>query len=400
MKSKSFLYSMAAIVAMGLATSSCSNDMDEPMSLQTRAVVANAGNMSFEEAQTAGYGAKEFNFVSGRNETKVGSIQVWNDDTNLYVKFNITDEDYAMTETHLYVGTSDEFFNGKYIKNGNIHPGQLPYKDAYGEAVMEDTYTILLEELYAKYGLTFGEDESEICPLIAAHAAAANGESISIQSVKADESAQLTTRGKGNNKDKGDKGNNNGGNWFMYVDGDYCVKFPDSEEEEPGDEDKEYTWSIEDAQTATVANKDDHKSMNFKSNNDHFAYIDLSNVTEYPYEADIVQGNGMNVIGTIQIKKDESDNNKLIIDFSNMWFTEDTEVTMEDNGKGAIDPNKSFIIAGFDESPAGKYKNQGSIKGRETISAAQTITVDKKNFYYIHVDAGKLKVTEVSEVAE
>lgn len=403
MKSKSFLYSMAAIVAMGLATSSCSNDMDEPMSLQTRAVVANAGNMSFEEAQTAGYGAKEFNFVSGRNETEVGSIQVWNDDTNLYVKFNITDEDYAMTETHLYVGTSDEFFNGKYIKNGNIHPGQLPYKNAYDEAVMEDTYTILLEELYAKYGLTFGEDESEICPLIAAHAAAANGESISIQSVKADESAQLTTRGKGNNKDKGDKGNNNGGNWFMYVDGDYCVEFPDSEEEEPGDEDKEYTWSISGSESTTVANADDHETM-FKKG--WFTRIDLSDVI-LPYTADLVSGNENNsgqdkTVGQITIKENPENTDELIIDFSDMWIEEGIEVTMEDNGKCVVNPDAKFIIAGFEEDPAGKYQNQGNntMPGRDEITAAQTITVDKKKYYYIHLHTGKLVVTEVSEAAE
>lgn len=398
MKSKSFLYSMAAIVAMGLATSSCSNDMDEPMSLQTRAVVANAGNMSFEEAQTAGYGAKEFNFVSGRNETEVGSIQVWNDDTNLYVKFNITDEDYAMTETHLYVGTSDEFFNGKYIKNGNIHPGQLPYKNAYDEAVMEDTYTILLEELYAKYGLTFGEDESEICPLIAAHAAAANGESISIQSVKADESAQLTTRGKGNNKDKGDKGNNNGGNWFMYVDGDYCVKFPDSEEEEPGDEDKEYTWNISGSTSTTVANNDEYKDMYKGNGNNWFTYIDLSNA-ELPYTATLVSGHNLTNVGSVTISE-VKETGKLTITFSDdMWVTEDTEVDMEDNGKYVVDAKESIKIYGSDEDPQYEFKNQGQTP-TTNYTAVKTITVDKHDYYYIHLHTGKLVVTEVSEAAE
>ena len=380
MKSKSFLYSMAAIVAMGLATSSCSNDMDEPMSLQTRAVVANAGNMSFEEAQTAGYGAVKFDLVEGKKLNDYGDIYVWNDNENVYVKYALADG-RTMNESHLYIGfISLDDFKAQYTnKQGNINWGNLAKENhrTFESGASEYLYTFSIEDLKAELGDV--SEETDLCPFIATHAA---GDGWSITG-------------------KGNKGTIQlGKNWFTIIGGEeYCIEFPD-EEEEPGDEDKEYTWSIEDAQTATVANKDDHKSMNFKSNNDHFAYIDLSNVTEYPYEADIVQGNGMNVIGTIQIKKDESDNNKLIIDFSNMWFTEDTEVTMEDNGKGAIDPNKSFIIAGFDESPAGKYKNQGSIKGRETISAAQTITVDKKNFYYIHVDAGKLKVTEVSEAAE
>lgn len=378
MKSKSFLYSMAAIVAMGLATSSCSNDMDEPMSLQTRAVMAGTGSMTFEAAQKAGYGAVKFDLVEGKKLNDYGDIYVWNDNENVYVKYALADG-RTMNESHLYIGfISLDDFKAQYAnKNGNMNWGHLPYNETFTGGVSEYTYTFSIENLKAELGDV--SEETDLCPSIAAHAAG-NGWSIT---------------GKGN-----DNTIQLGKNWFTIIGGEeYCIEFPE-EEEEPGDEDKEYTWSIEDAQTATVANKDDHKSMNFKSNNDHFAYIDLSNVTEYPYEADIVQGNGMNVIGTIQIKKDESDNNKLIIDFSNMWFTEDTEVTMEDNSKGAIDPNKSFIIAGFDESPAGKYKNQGSIKGRETISAAQTITVDKKNFYYIHVDAGKLVVTEVSEATE
>lgn len=385
---------MAAIAAMGLATSSCSNEMEEPMGVQTRAVLASQAGMDFDAAQIAGYGAKEFNFVSGRNETKVGSIQVWNDDTNLYVKFNITNEDYAMTETHLYVGTEDEFFNGKYIKNGNIHPGQLPYKGSHQPATMGYTYTIPLTDLYAKYGLTFGEDESEVCPLIAAHAAAANGESISIQSVKADESAQLTTRGKGNNKDKGNKGNNQGGgNWFMYVNGDYCVEFPEVEEpEEPGDE-KEYTWSIEGSTSTTVANNGDYKDM-FKGNgNNWFTYIDLSSTT-LPYTADLVSGSKLDKVGTVTISEAEDD--KVTITFSDdMWVTDNTEVDMEDNGKYVIDATQAIKIYGSDENPSGKFKNQGQTP-TTNYPAAKTITVDKHDYYYIHLHTGTLKVEEVT----
>ena len=373
---------MAAIAAMGLATSSCSNEMEEPMGLQTRTVLASQAGMDFDAAQIAGYGAKEFNFVSGRNETKVGSIQVWNDDTNLYVKFNITNKDYAMTETHLYVGTEDEFFNGKYIKNGNIHPGQLPYKGSHQPATMGYTYTIPLTDLYAKYGLTFGEDESEVCPLIAAHAAAANGESISIQSVKSDESAQLTTRGKGNNKDKdkGNKGNNQGGgNWFMYVNGDYCVEFPEVEEpEEPGDE-TQYEYSYEGSETAWAK---DENNLEYGGNWATYIKYDGSEMTATLYAGQ------HNEAGTVTLEPTTEDKVKITFNIA-------TEAP-ENDGEWVLNKDKGdelIKIQGYNDAPSGnpapgQFK---TYKGTET-----TIIVDKYNYYGIHLDMAKLVVTEVT----
>lgn len=391
---------MAAIAAMGLATSSCSNEMEEPMGVQTRAVLASQAGMDFDAAQIAGYGAKEFNFVSGRNETKVGSIQVWNDDTNLYVKFNITNKDYAMTETHLYVGTEDEFFNGKYIKNGNIHPGQLPYKGSHQPATMEYTYTIPLTDLYAKYGLTFGEDESEVCPLIAAHAAAANGESISIQT-PAPEEAQLTTRGKGNgnkDKNKGNGNSNGGGNWFMYVNGDYCVEFPDETPEEP-DEDKTYTWSFSEEGTACVA--DENNKLEFTGGN-WFTYIKYKDQTS-PYTAKIYTGRDQKEIGTATITDADGDQVTITL---NLHEFDPEAPTMEDDNEWVLKhtANDCIKIAGYDTDPNelgvghnwGKEQKKYQLYSSSEDGIETTITVAKKDYYYIHLDVAKLSITEVT----
>ena len=381
MKSKSFLYSMAAIVAMGLATSSCSNEMDEPMSLQTRAVMAGAESMTFEEAQEAGYGAVKFDLVEGKKLNDYGDIYVWNDNENVYVKYALADG-RTMNESHLYIGfISLDDFKAQYAnKNGNMNWGHLPYNETFTGGVSEYTYTFPIEDLKAELGDV--SEETDLCPFIAAHAA---GDGWSITGKGNDNTIQL------------------GKNWFTIIGGEeYCIEFPD-EEEQPGDEDKEYIWCISGSESTTVANADDHETM-FKKG--WFTRIDLSDVI-LPYTADLVSGNENNsgqdkTVGQITIKENPENTDELIIDFSDMWIEEGIEVTMEDNGKCVVNPDAKFIIAGFEEDPAGKYQNQGNntMPGRDEITAAQTITVDKKKYYYIHLHTGKLVVTEVSEAAE
>ena len=54
----------------------------------------------------------------------VGNIIVWNDDTNLYVKYVITDSDWCITETHLHVAQTVAEIPQK---NGNPPPGKFDY---------------------------------------------------------------------------------------------------------------------------------------------------------------------------------------------------------------------------------------------------------------------------------
>lgn len=73
----------------------------------------------------------------------VGDITVWNDLDNLYVKYDITEEDWYLTETHLAVATDlDEI---PQTKKGNPIPGQFEYSTIHDPPVTEYTYTIPLE---------------------------------------------------------------------------------------------------------------------------------------------------------------------------------------------------------------------------------------------------------------
>ena len=198
------------------------------------------------------------------------------------------------------------------------------------------------------------------------------------------------------------KGNDNtiqlGKNWFTIIGGEeYCIEFPD-EEEEPGDEDKEYTWSISGSTSTTVANNDEHKDMYKGNGNNWFTYIDLSNA-ELPYTATLVSGHNLTNVGSVTISE-AKETGKLTITFSDdMWVTEDTEVDMDDNGKYVVDAKESIKIYGSDEDPQYEFKNQGQTP-TTNYTAVKTITVDKHDYYYIHLHTGKLVVTEVSEATE
>ena len=377
MKSKSFLYSMATIVAMGLATSSCSNEMDEPMSLQTRAVMAGTGSMTFEAAQEAGYGAVKFDLVEGKKLNDYGDIYVWNDDENVYVKYALADG-RTMNESHLYIGfISLDNFKAQYAnKNGNMNWGHLPYNETFTGGVSEYTYTFSIENLKAELGDV--SEETDLCPFIAAHAA---GDGWSITGKGNDNTIQL------------------GKNWFTIIGGEeYCIEFPD-EEEEPGDEDKEYTWCISSSTSTTVANNDEYKDMYKGNGNNWFTYIDLSNA-ELPYTATLVSGHNLTNVGSVTISE-AKETGKLTITFSDdMWVTEDTEVDMDDNGKYVVDAKESIKIYGSDEDPQYEFKNQGQTP-TTNYTAVKTITVDKHDYYYIHLHTGTLVVTEApSEEAE
>jgi hypothetical protein len=78
----------------------------------------------------------------------VGDVNVWDDGTNLYVTYEITEPDWVITETHLYVGKTDPNAD----KNGNpltSAPGQFPYDDDDATSVTdtEVTYEIPLTDI-------------------------------------------------------------------------------------------------------------------------------------------------------------------------------------------------------------------------------------------------------------
>jgi len=70
----------------------------------------------------------------------VGDVEVWNDGTNLYVTYEITEPDWIITATHLYVGKNPPPTSA---------PGQFPYDDADATSVTdtEVTYEIPLAEI-------------------------------------------------------------------------------------------------------------------------------------------------------------------------------------------------------------------------------------------------------------
>jgi len=94
------------------------------------------------------------NFYAGQH-ILVGSINVTNDDVNMYVTFN-TEGDWQMSKTHLYVGT----LKGMPVnQSGNPQIGKFPYSTTFDPMVISYTFTIPLVELP-------GDD----CLVVAAHA--------------------------------------------------------------------------------------------------------------------------------------------------------------------------------------------------------------------------------------
>ncbi len=73
----------------------------------------------------------------------VGEVRIWNNDQNLYVKYQ-TNRPWYMTETHLYVGTT--------LPSRSISHGRFPYKHENLNRVLADTYTIPLTNLGVQFG--------------------------------------------------------------------------------------------------------------------------------------------------------------------------------------------------------------------------------------------------------
>jgi hypothetical protein len=78
-----------------------------------------------------------FTLCAGQN-TDVGTVEVWNDATNVYVKFSTTGG-ALITETHVHVATS--LTGIPKTKSGNPVPGQFAEQEVHTPPVTEYTYT-------------------------------------------------------------------------------------------------------------------------------------------------------------------------------------------------------------------------------------------------------------------
>lgn len=390
MTKRIFTYSMAAIAAMGLSLTSCSDEMESTVDIQSGALATRTIAVGEQ------YGLTTVDLLAGQHND-AGDVMIWNDYEKVYVQVQMQNG-WEMSHIHMFVGPKDVLLdpdNGYVNKNGSPKNGQFPINEDLNPAITETngpkTYEFSLEELYAGFGLEYDKataTSGTVCPVIALHA-----------EVSKDGQSE-TAWGNGTNfvnKDekkngKGNGNSNGGGNWSMYID-NYCITFPEETPEEPGDEDKEYTWSIEGSTSTTVANNDEYKDMYNGNGNNWFTYIDLSSET-LPYTATLVSGQNLTNVGSVTIS--EAEDGKVTITFSDdMWVTEDTEVDMEDNGKYVVDATQAVKIYGSDEDPQYEFKNQGSTP-TTNYAAAKTITVDKHDYYYIHLHTGKLVVTEAS----
>ena len=92
---------------------------------------------------------------AGQN-INVGCVTVWNDEDNLYVKYE-TKYCWKIDEIHLYVGDCEDIPQN----NGNPTPGQFPIKDSYPDGTSCATFCIPLSSLCE-------------CVCIAAHAVVTN----------------------------------------------------------------------------------------------------------------------------------------------------------------------------------------------------------------------------------
>ena len=79
---------------------------------------------------------------AGQN-IEVGTVYVWNDEENLYVKYVITDSDWCLTETHIHVGEKLKDFP-LAGHSGNPIPGQFDYSDPH-DCVSDYEYVIPLK---------------------------------------------------------------------------------------------------------------------------------------------------------------------------------------------------------------------------------------------------------------
>ena len=151
------LYVTAAVVVVGLIISGCTG----PLSLVPNLPSELDGLVSPQQAGgESACGEPTVVTLYAGQTLDVGTVTVWNDRENLYVKYSTTGG-WALAATHLAVATSLEEI--PQTKKGNLKIGHFPYKMKHEPVVTDYLYAISLDE----FGYAPGTDL-----YIAAHAEA------------------------------------------------------------------------------------------------------------------------------------------------------------------------------------------------------------------------------------
>lgn len=126
-------------------------------------LLTNARYMRFKVLPPPACGeVRDLPFLAGQT-TEAGRVTVWNDATNVYVKYALA-SGWQLTESHLAVALSIDGIPTN--KAGNPIVGQFPYQSTHGAGTTEYTYTVSLAEVGAV-------TNAEL--LISAHAVTAGG---------------------------------------------------------------------------------------------------------------------------------------------------------------------------------------------------------------------------------
>ena len=110
-------------------------------------------------------GSSEIPLIAGQN-IDVGEVQVYNDDTYLYIKYIIDEPGWYLTETHLHVACSEEDIPQN--KKGNPTPGKFMYNMEHNYIQEYELAPIPLENI----GCNNPDEDPAI--VIAAHAVVQN----------------------------------------------------------------------------------------------------------------------------------------------------------------------------------------------------------------------------------
>jgi hypothetical protein len=271
---------------------------------------------------------KTVSLIAGQHHN-IGSINISNDEENLYVNYTTTG-DWYMIETHLLVGSVAG------IKNPA--PGQFPYSDDHDPAVQSFTYTIPLADL----GETFD---------VAAHAAVVrvNEDGEVLQGETAwGEGPRFTPRG----------------NWAMYT--SYTVQeCDDNGDPEPCVPEEGTAWGDGDRYTSQG------NWATYTVYNDGFGGEEKT--------VNLITGADNQVIGTVHFSAPDFNPETSIAEVT-------ITITMTTDCWSFRDVAENVKIEGYWTNPSGNPQvGLFSFKGNASGDSF-SITVPEYNIYGVHVD--------------
>jgi hypothetical protein len=108
-----------------------------------------SSRLDFNQLKACGE-SKEFSLLAGQH-INVGTVQVKNDETNVYITTSTVGSDWYMRGTHLIVGTTPATIGAGKTPS----PGKFPYKTAYNSALQVVTYTFAKADLPTSFYFAF-----------------------------------------------------------------------------------------------------------------------------------------------------------------------------------------------------------------------------------------------------